>query len=152
MEDKKKIIGIGIAVITAVVLIIGIITTIRKVSSDDKKQGEVSQTTVQKSDGTTVNISEKIKENKEIKGFKISNGEIKEKNGQTELVALVTNETGLDQSGFLVNVVLYDKEEKELGKIPASIIATKAGETIRIRAGITIKNYVEAYDFKLEER
>ena len=64
------------------------------------------------------------------------------------MVAFVTNNTGSDKDGFLVDVVLLAKDGSEIGRIPASITPTKAGETIQIRAKIT-ENYINAYDFKL---
>ena len=104
-----------------------------------------------KSDGTTVNTSSKLNENKEMDGFSITNVNFTEKGGSSEMVAFVTNKTGSDQSGFLVDVVLLARDGSEIGRIPASILPTKAGETIQIRAKIT-ENYVNAYDFKLEKK
>ena len=121
------------------------------VSEGEEIVETLTDTTAKQANGTIVNTSEKLKENKEIKGFKIVNISFKESGGQSELIADVMNETGSDQPGFLVDVVLYDKSGNEVGRIPASIISTKAGETIRLQAGIT-EHYVEAYDFKLEEK
>jgi len=120
--------------------------------SDEEKIVEtLTDTTAKQADGTIVNTSKKLKESKEIKGFKIINISFKESNGQSELIADIVNETGSNQPGFLIDVVLYDKAGNEVGRIPASIIETKAGETIRLQAGIT-EHYVEAYDFKLVEK
>ena len=117
-------------------------------TTENISQGEFTKV---EQDGTIVNTSEKLKENKEIEGFKISNIKFEEKNGQTELIADVTNTTGKAQKGFLVDIVLLDKQGKEIARIPGNIIETQAGETIEIHAGIT-ERYANAYNFKLEKK
>ena len=117
-------------------------------SQTEIRQGEYTKV---EQDGTVVNTSEKLKEDKMEAGFEISNISYSEKNGHTVLVADVTNMTGKDQAGFMADIVLLDKEGKEQGRIPVSITETKSGETIGIQAGITAR-YANAYDFKLEKK
>lgn len=158
-SSEKK--GILILILVSVLIIVAIWMVTRpknggtnnnggstQISQVDASQGEFTKV---EQDGTVVNTSEKLKENKVESGFEISNISYSEKNGQSALVADVTNMTGKDQAGFMADIVLLDKEGKELGKIPVSITATKSGETIGIKAAITEK-YANAYDFKIVKR
>ena len=119
-----------------------------QISQVDASQGEFTKV---EQDGTVVNTSEKLKENKVESGYEITNISYAEKDGETVLKADVTNMTGKEQGAFMADIVLLDKEGKELGKIPVSITDMVAGETIGIQAGITEK-YANAYDFKIEKR
>ena len=111
----------------------------------------LSEVTSKQADGTVVNTSDKIREERSMLGYNIKNAELKQKIGQTEFVAEVTNATETDKDGVLIDVVLYDKGGNEIGRIPGSIIEVKAGETIVLRAAIT-ENYIGAYDYKLEAK
>ena len=159
MDDrKKKIILLGTAVLIAFIIFVGV-----RGKEDSKEtvaqqtEQEVVQTattdsiTKKESDGTVVNTSQKLNENKEIDGFAITNIKFTKKNGETQLVADVTNKTQIAQKGFLADVVLYDASGKEMSRIPASITPTQVGETIEIIASIT-EDYIGAYDFKLEKK
>lgn len=152
-EKKRKYIIIAVVAFVVVVLVIGIITSINR--NKDSVPSEVVQEEnilEVKKDGTVENKSNKVKEDREIKGFRVSKIKlIKSANGNTVLTADVTNQTGQNQKGFLMDIVLFDKEGKELGKIPGSIIETTAGETIELRAEIT-EDFINAYDIKLVER
>lgn len=153
-EKRGLLVLIGVVII--VIGIIWLITNNKKTKNnvvEAPKNGEVSvgEFTETDSEGTVVNTSEKLKENKEIEGFKITSIRFEEKDGQSTLIANVTNTSGEAKEGFLVDIVLYDKAGNEIGRIPGNIIETIAGETIEMRAGIT-ESYVNAYDFKLEKK
>ncbi len=148
-EKKGKFIIIAVVVFIVVVLAIGIITSVNRNKEEVKQEEDIIEI---KEDGTVENKSSKVKEDREIKGFKVTNIDlIKDTNGNTILTADVTNETGKNQKGFLVEIILLDKEGKELGRIPGAIIETEAGETIELRSEIT-EDYINAYDIKLIER
>lgn len=160
--QEKKGILVLICIVIIVLLVVFFVT--RNKNEEPNNGGEtsvgketnskvISQTefTQTQEDGTTVNISSKLKEEREVDGFLITNISFSEKKGDSELVAYVTNNTGSDQKGFLVDIVLLNRDNSEIGRIPASIVETKAEETIQLRAKIT-ENYVDAYDFKLEKK
>ena len=111
-------------------------------------RGEFTKT---ESDGTVVNTSDKLKENKVESGFEISNINFSEKDGHTSLEADVTNMTGSAQGNFMADIVLLDKEGKEQGRIPVAIPETQIGETVGIQAGIN-DQYANAYNFTLEKK
>lgn len=157
-REKSKGSSIVLALLIIAIIVAGAIliaTNINKTQStaelDEQNTVKQDNFTKVESDGTVVNTSQKLNKDKEIDGFLISNIEFKEKDGMTELVADVTNNSGKNKAAFLADIVLYDSNNKEIARIPASVVDTKAGETILIRAKIT-ENYANAYDFKLEKR
>ena len=117
-------------------------------SQVDASRGEFTKT---ESDGTVVNTSDKLKEDKVESGFEISNINFSEKDGHTSLEADVTNMTGSAQGNFMADIVLLDKEGKEQGRIPVAIPETQIGETVGIQAGI-YDQYANAYNFTLEKK
>lgn len=157
-NSEKK--GLLILILVAALIIVAMIIFTKPKQKEEQNtnsttqpsQTEISQGEYTKveQDGTVVNTSEKLKEDKMEAGFEISNISYSE-NGHTVLVADVTNMTGKDQAGFMADIVLLDKEGKEQGRIPVSITETKSGETIGIQAGITAR-YANAYDFRLEKK
>ena len=162
-KGEKKGLLILVAVSIVIILIIFVITrNIGKEELEENKEEQEQKTeTVEEQspeeiievieDGTIVNNSNKIKSNKEVAGFVVSNIKLTAKDEDTMVVADVTNKTGKNQEGFLVDIVLVGRNGETLVKIPGTIIETQNGETIEIRAEIT-GNYVSAYDLKLEKR
>lgn len=162
MKSNEKR-GILILILVAII-IIGIMFAVTRGSKDtnqninneenielsqvDPSRGEFTKT---ESDGTVVNTSDKLKEDKVEAGFEISNINYTEKDGHTVLEADVTNMTGSSQSAFMAEIVLLDKEGKEQGRIPVAIPDTQTGETICVQAGIN-DQYANAYNFKLEKK
>lgn len=116
-------------------------------TTENIEQGEFTKV---EADGTIVNTSEKLKQTKENLGFSITNINFMKKGNETILTARVTNNTGEAQGDFLGQIVLLDKRENEIGRIPAMITETENGETIDIETTIT-ESYANAYDFRLEK-
>ena len=105
----------------------------------------------QQQDGTKVNVSNKLKEEKEVDGLKIGNIQLTEKNGQSVLLATVTNSGSKNTEAFLVDIILYDKTGNQIAKIPGVVSGTKVGEVVELRVGIT-EDYANAYDFKIVKK
>ena len=152
-KSEKKMI---LLLVIVSILIIGVIwfltrpkdeTNSNKETNNSAAQGEYTKV---EEDGTIVNTSEKLKENKEMQGFELTNIEFKEKNGETILSARVTNKTGETQQTFMGNIILLDKKNNEIGRIPVRISTMEAGETRDIEATIT-ESYANAFNFKLEK-
>lgn len=137
-----------ILIIVGVLIILGIVMWGKKGKGDNpQQQGELTKT---EADGTVVNISEKVNEDKKMKGFDITNVELKEKNGETILKARVTNNTKTTQERFFGKIVFLDQSNKEIGRTSVDVPESKAGETIQIEVTIT-EDYVNAYDYRLEK-
>ena len=135
------------------ILIVGIVWLVtRPKTNKTNASGSVAQGEFTKVDneGTIVNTSEKINEDREELGFSITNVKLEEKNGETIISARITNKTESNQESFFGNIVLFDKQGNEIGRIPTMVSETQKGESIDIEASIT-ESYVNAYDFKLEK-
>lgn len=150
---KKKEKRMILILILVSILIVGIVWLVtRPKTNKTNASGSVAQGEFTKVDneGTIVNTSEKINEDKEELGFSITNVKLEEKNGETIISARITNKTESNQESFFGNIVLFDKQGNEIGRIPTMVSETQKGESIDIEASIT-ESYVNAYDFKLEK-
>ena len=116
-------------------------------TTENVEQGEFTKV---EADGTIVNTSEKLNENKQNIGFEITNINFIKRGNETILTARVTNNTGAEQGSFFGKIVLLDKSGKEIGRIPVMISETQNGEAIDIETSIT-ESYANAYDFRLEK-
>lgn len=151
MKSKKKRILFILIIIAIIVLIV--LWFAKKENHKEEETNTVTENFIQlKEDGTVENISSNLKEEKELDGLRFKNIRLIEKSGQLTLFADVMNTTNQDIEAFLVNIILYDKEGKELGTILSLISPIKAGETVELKTGITEKKYVNAYDFKIVKK
>lgn len=151
MKSKKKRILFILIIIAIIVLIV--LWFAKKENHKEEETNTVTENFIQlKEDGTVENISSKLKEEKELDGLRFKNIRLIEKSGQLTLFADVMNTTNQDIEAFFVNIILYDKEGKELGTILSLISPIKAGETVELKTGITEKKYVNAYDFKIVKK
>lgn len=149
-KKEKQMIGILILVAAVIITIIFFATR----PKEDENKGVEIQNTVKEEfvqvleDGTKLNVSSKLNEAKTVNGLKIQNIQLTNKNGQLILLADVTNESGKDTDILSIDIILYDKEGKELGKVPGMLAPMKSGTTSQLNAGIT-EDYANAYDFKV---
>ena len=151
MKSKKRRILFILIIIAIIVLIV--LWFAKKENHKEEETNTVTENFIQlKEDGTVENISSKLKEEKELDGLRFKNIRLIEKSGQLTLFADVMNTTNQDIEAFLVNIILYDKEGKELGTILSLISPIKAGETVELKTGITEKKYINAYDFKIVKK
>ena len=152
MKKKEKRM-ILIIVLVGVLIIAGLLIWKNgaKNNNEDGAQQPKEEFVQVLEDGTKLNVSNKLKEEKTIKGLKIGNIQLTEQNGQSVLLADVRNEGTQDVEMFLINIILVDKEGKEIATIPGIVSPVKAGATVQLNAGIT-EDYANAYDFKVEQR
>lgn len=157
-NSKKGMIIMAILSIVAIIALIIVLPQSEKAKKAETKKEQTSdiegaeQTEIIKLNGSgeTVNTSKKINQNKELGDFTLSNVSLKETNGETVLSARITNKSRVSQAGFMGNIILLDKQNQEIGRMPVKISEMSAGETKRIEASIT-ESYVDAYDYRLEK-
>ena len=150
MKKKEKRMILILVVVS--ILIIGVIWLVTRPKKEEIVENEVVEEFVQVlDDGTKLNISSKLQEEKTINGLKIGNIQLTEKNGQLVLLADVTNPTEKDSEIFLIDIILYDKTGKEIATVPGIVSPIKAGGKTQLNAGITEK-YANAYDFKVVKK
>ena len=151
---KDVYLYIAIAVIVIVTIAIIAIAFAIKGNNNGNSQIRSGSTneefTVYDNEGTKVNISDKLKESKEIEGLSLSNIQLTENNGQTTLIVYVTNNTTNEfPEPFDVNLVLLDKEGQTIVTLPAIIPSLKPEETKSFSSSIT-EDCSNAYDFRIE--
>ena len=143
----------------AILLLILVIAIIIFVVTKSKKGEQVENTEVENKpveefvqvleDGTKLNTSTKFNESREVNGFKFENIQFTEQNGQSVLLADVTNNTQNAITDYtLVDVILYDKNGQEIITLGGIISPLQPGEKTQFNMSSTL-DYANAYDFKI---
>jgi len=150
---KKIIILILVAIIA--VIIVGIVFKKEDNREEVRKQqqqlAEAQRNYITLDDGTQVNTSKKIIEDKNIGTLVISNTQITRKKDITTVIADVKN-TGTENAGkFSVNVTFIEKDGDEIASIVGYIQEVKPGDTLELIISGSY-NFVDAYDFIIEKR
>lgn len=151
---KKSGIKIFIILLILGVLILGVIYFIIKnnVHTDTIEQNQTSEEFVQTlDDGTKLNTSTKLNENKNINGLQIGNIQLKREDNKTTLLAEVENVTDKTINEKYLDIILIDKEAKILTTIPAITVKLEPGEKTQLNIGTQL-DYVNAYDFRIIEK
>ena len=99
-------------------------------------------------DGTKLNKSSKFNETKNIDGIEISNIQFTYKDGQTVLLANVTNNTGKAVDITLLDIKLLDEQGNEIVTVGGIISPMQVGETTQLNASMTM-DYANAYDVEI---
>ena len=149
--EKKKIL---IILLIIIVLIVVVSIFIKKYKNKEKNNNE-NETSPEEfvtmlEDGTKFNTSEELKKVKKIDDIEIKNIQLTEKDGQTVLLADVTNLSQKDTDAIGIKIIILDKEGKEIATIPGAISPLKEGETKQLNVGIT-EDCANAYNFRVEK-
>ena len=151
-STEKRMITILVA-ITAVVIIIAIMMNVNK-SKEGTTEKEMKQTESTISlfdDGTTLNNSAKLQETKKLEGMEISQIQLTQKNGETQLIATITNTSSTDQGDYPVIVKMLDKEGKEVGTMNGYIGKIKSQNSIKFSTEATLDSS-NVYDFIITKK
>lgn len=151
MEKREKQSMIIIIIIIAIIAAIYIIAKSINKDSDNKiEQNDIIEQYAQNlTDGTKINTSTKLREEKNFQGLKISNIQFTNRNGKTELIADVENNTTEDTEAMLVDVILYDKEGKQIATMSGRISPIKKGEKKQFST-VSVLDHTDAYNFELK--
>ena len=157
--SRRKNSGINlITIIFIIILIVVSIVIIRKITTKNNKNEQANNLTNQieedteknvkvLDDGTKLNISSKLKEEKKLEGLEITNTQITYNNGITNLLADVKNTTQSKMKMQNVEIVLLDEQGSTIYKMPGVIEEINAGETKQFNTSITA-DFAHADDFK----
>ncbi len=99
-------------------------------------------------DGSQLNTSNKLKEDRKFDGLEISNITLRENGGITTLLADVKNTTGVATPQKNVKVTLLDKEGAKIIELSGIIDAMENGETVKLNVSVT-SDLSNAYDFTI---
>ena len=152
MKKKEKRLILILIAILVVVLIIGLFIKKNR-NEENGVQSQQNTATDEKfvqvlEDGTKLNKSSKLNETKNVEGIEISNIQFTYKDGQTVLLADVTNNSGKAIDMTLLNIKLLDEQENEIITIGGIISPMQVGETTQVNASMTM-DYANAYDVEI---
>ena len=152
MKKKEAIfILILIAIVVAIIVMGAVRKNKAKGNNANGNQGENKVNYEVLEDGTKLNKSSKVNEDKTYNGLKFSNIQLTENGDLTSLVADVTNTTSTATSDFtMVDLTFYDESGNSLGSTIGLIKPLAAGETTQLNASLTL-DYANAYDLKITE-
>lgn len=152
MKKKEAIfILILIAIVVAIIVMGAVRKNKAKGNNANGNQGENKVNYEVLEDGTKLNKSSKVNEDKTYNGLKFSNIQLTENGNLTSLIADVTNTTSTATSDFtMVDLTFYDESCNSLGSTIGLIKPLAAGETTQLNASLTL-DYANAYDLKITE-
>ena len=102
------------------------------------------------SDGTRINISEKLNENKKIDDLDITNIELKSDGQVTQLTAIINNNTGKTKGDYPAKVIFIDSNNNEIAEMGIYIKKLQPGESTILNGKITF-DYTNAYNFNIQK-
>ena len=153
-EKKRLLILIVVAII--IILVLFIVRAVLKNNQSDNQQNPPSASeesgseyTALYSDGSKLNVSSKLKENKSYQSVTISNIQLTTVNGLNRLLANVTNNSSTSTDAQDISIVFIDNQGNTIATVPGVIPALNAGETAQLNASTT-KDIINAYDFRIE--
>ena len=150
MKDNEKKMIIILLIILVIAIIIFVVNKNKKGNNNEnaEENNTVEEFLQVLEDGTKLNTSTKLSEAKEVNGLKFENMQLTEQNGQSVLLADVTNNSGKATNLTIVDVVLLDKNGQEIITVGGIISPLQAGEKTQFNTSMTL-DYANAYDFKI---
>lgn len=154
-KEKKRLL-ILIVVAIMIILVLFIVRAVLNNNENDNQQNPSSSSTeagseyiALYSDGSKLNTSSKLKENKNYQNITISNIQLTTVNGLNRLLANVTNNSNTSIDAQDISIVFVDGQGNTIATVPGVIPALNAGETAQLNASTT-KDIINAYDFRIE--
>lgn len=151
---KKKIALIMLAIVIVIIVVIIVINVNNKeektienteemlINENGEKYVEILE------DGSKINTSSKLSENRKIKGMTLTDIKLIYENNVTILQAKVINETNKDIKLTPVVIKLFDDQGNELQELEGLISPVKAGESVLFTA-LASADYANSYDFTI---
>ena len=155
-ETKKNNKKIIIILVIAMILIIAVVAIylINKRSSLGEKesvQNEVQSYVQEVEDGVKLNTSTAMNTSKTLGNLLITNIQLTNRSGMTNLLAEVVNNSDETTPLKTVEITLLSYDGEELAKLTGVINSLEPGESTELNIATT-SNYITAYDFKIEEK
>lgn len=152
--NKKEMLIVGVVILIFLV-VIGCLLGSRKNNAEDINNDQTEEIenefTQNLSDGTKLNTSTKLKETKIIDNIEIKNVQLTNKNEKSVFLAEVENKGSSKTEVMLINIILYDKEGREIAKIPGVIAPLNPGEKKQLNTTMQ-EDYTNIYDYKVEKK
>lgn len=161
MAKRKQKQGINlITLIIAIIIIALIVIFIKNIITKNKNKEQTNNTTqttteekyVQTLDnGTKLNTSEKLKEDKKVEELELKNIQLTYKNGVTNLLCDIQNNSKKEVKMEDVEIVLLDENGDTIYKMRGFMEEIQPGETKQFNSSITA-DFSNAYDFKINRK
>ena len=151
-NEKRWIILLVAVIVIVIVLIIGLANGRNKeVQQQGQEETVVNEETytTELSDGTKLNTSEDFNNTKTYGDLTISNIQYTERNGQSVLLADVTNNGSTRHEVEIVKITILGENNEVITEIKPVIGDIEPGETIKLNASISA-DVANAKDFKIE--
>lgn len=134
MKKKGLIIGIiSVIIVAAIVLIIILLPN----KNNDKKEEEKTKTNLE------------LKSKRTFEGFDFENAKMKQlEEGKYAIDVTVTNKSAKNEPTRVI-ITYYGKDKKELGAAICMIPPMEQGKTISIQCAGTVKETMNAVDYKV---
>ncbi len=151
-NDGKKYLLITIV---GVILIICAIVTIffiyknRMQTATAEGEGSTQYVSILE-DGSKENTSEKLKKDRKFDGLDITNIQLTEKAGITQLTAIIANHSKKVKEECTATITLIDYNGNELTQMKIYVKELQPSESTRLNAKATL-DYVNAYDFTIKK-
>ena len=152
-KQEKKMIAYIIIIGLLIVAIIWFATR----NKGDENSSTVTQSTPKEeftqvlTDGTKINTSSKLNQNKKLGDLEIGNIQFTYRNGVSVVLANVTNTGNSDTSLKAVELTLLRKDGSEIEKLQGIIPGLKPGGSTQLNIGAT-SDVANAYDFVIIEK
>lgn len=157
MKKKEIVLIVGLLVLLLVVILI-VKPNKNKTENKNESNDIVITDEVEEekyvqvlNDGTKLNTSDTLQKDKVVDGLSFTNIQLTNNNGQTVLLADVTNTTNKKSALTLVDVIILDEKGNELGKVGGIVSPLEPSETKQFNSSMTI-DYSNAYDFKIVKK
>ena len=157
MKRNEKIVIAVLLIITIILIVILHMRNSSNNSSDETIETSSESVVVEDggyvrtySDGTKLNMSEALNEDKEIDGIEITDIQLTESDNITQLLATLTNTSDETQGGYSVTLTLVDEDGEELTEMKAYIPELEPNGSTQLNTSIGF-DYSDAYDFVISK-
>ena len=155
-KTKKKSNKIIIILVIAVILIIAVLAIYlinkrRRPDETTNTQNEVESYVQEVEDGVKLNTSTAMNTSKTLGNLLITNIQLTNRSGMTNLLAEVVNNSDEATPLKTVEITLLSYDGEELVKLNGVINSLEPGESTQLNIATT-SNYITAYDFRIEEK
>ena len=161
MKSHEKIVVGVIVAIFAVIILIFLVNGNNNNNNGQQAPATTAKSTPQQSASSEefvqvvngdvkLNKSSKLNETKTFDGMEISNVQITEKDGVTQLIAEVKNTTNTTKGGYPVKLNILDKNGNTITEGHGYIAEIAAGKTTQLSISKTF-DFANAYDYTIEK-
>lgn len=152
-NNNKKIIIILVIAVILIIAVVAIYLINKKGSSDENEntQNEVESYVEEVKDGVKLNTSTAMNTSKTLGNLLITNIQLTNRSGMTNLLAEVVNNSEEATPLKTVEITLLSYDGEELVKLTGVINSLEPGESTELNIATT-SNYITAYDFRIEEK